>query len=201
MIQLPSSTTSFQRLLSVTEEIVREKGCRKTTLQEIINRSGMSKGAIYHYVKSKDELLGLLLLKRMEAINQAFHAAIDRASLGDLENPLRTITDGIVKQLTDSADVSNRVFLYLVGQQDDPKIEGLLKHIYEFSLEMSVKWIEIGQTYRAIPPEVDARKMAERFIIFTYGLRLKSSFFPEEAAIDPNELFRMFWYSLQPGLT
>ncbi|HEY8343171.1 MAG TPA: TetR/AcrR family transcriptional regulator [Calditerricola sp.] len=198
MIPFPSNTPTFQRLLAVTEELIREKGCRKTTLQDIINRSGLSKGAIYHYVKSKDELFGLLLVQKMEAINRAFHEAVGRASVGDLENPLWAITRGIVKQFTDPNDVSNRIFLYLVGQRDDPRIAALLKTLYEFSLKMTVKWIEIGQTYRAIPPEVDARKMAERFIVFTYGLRLKSSIVPEEKAIDPEELFRMFLHNLRP---
>lgn len=67
---------SFQLLLTATEELILEKGCQQTTLQDIMKRSGLSKGAIYHYVKSKDELLGLLLQRRFAAISQRFYQTV-----------------------------------------------------------------------------------------------------------------------------
>ncbi|WP_245602145.1 TetR/AcrR family transcriptional regulator [Peribacillus kribbensis] len=46
-----------------------EIGCKNTTLQEIIKASGLSKGAIYHYVSSKDELFGLIFQNKLQEIN------------------------------------------------------------------------------------------------------------------------------------
>ena len=57
---------SFQNILLTTEELILEKGCRNTTLKDIIERTGLSKGAIYHYVASKDELFGLILKTKIE---------------------------------------------------------------------------------------------------------------------------------------
>ena len=37
-----------------------EKGYEKTTIQDIVNALGMSKGAIYHHFKSKDEIIEAL---------------------------------------------------------------------------------------------------------------------------------------------
>ncbi|WP_175471903.1 helix-turn-helix domain-containing protein [Paenibacillus naphthalenovorans] len=41
---------TFQFILSTTEQLIKEKGCQQTTLQDIMERTGLSKGAIYHYV-------------------------------------------------------------------------------------------------------------------------------------------------------
>jgi AcrR family transcriptional regulator len=59
----PSHT--LRLVLETTEKLAAEIGCQNTTLQEIIKRSGISKGAIYHYVQSKDELFGLILEQHM----------------------------------------------------------------------------------------------------------------------------------------
>ncbi|MFM9327509.1 TetR/AcrR family transcriptional regulator [Paenibacillus mesotrionivorans] len=59
------TSLTLKAVLETTERLAAEIGCQNTTLQEIIKRSGMSKGAIYHYVQSKDELFGLILEEHM----------------------------------------------------------------------------------------------------------------------------------------
>lgn len=65
-------------LLDVTRALVQERGCHKMTLNDIIKRTGLSKGAIYHYVKSKDELLALVLQERIEETNDRFFAEVNQ---------------------------------------------------------------------------------------------------------------------------
>ena len=84
-------------LLDTTKQLILEKGCAATTLNDIITRSGLSKGAIFHYVKSKDELFSWVLKERLEEINRRFFEAAEQtktfagsmgeiiASLADLE--------------------------------------------------------------------------------------------------------------------
>lgn len=46
------------RILDVSEQLFLEKGYEHTTIQDIINALGdLSKGAIYHHFKSKDEII------------------------------------------------------------------------------------------------------------------------------------------------
>ena len=59
---------TFQHILAITEELILEKGCRHTTLKSIIERTGLSKGAIYHYVDSKDELFRLILQSKVTIV-------------------------------------------------------------------------------------------------------------------------------------
>ncbi|MEB2299030.1 TetR/AcrR family transcriptional regulator [Lysinibacillus xylanilyticus] len=48
---------TIQQILSISYRLFLEKGYEQTTIQDIINELGMSKGAIYHHFKSKEEIL------------------------------------------------------------------------------------------------------------------------------------------------
>lgn len=48
-------------IIAVAYRLFIEKGYEKTSVQDIINELGLSKGAIYHYFKSKEEILHSVL--------------------------------------------------------------------------------------------------------------------------------------------
>ncbi|WP_276936081.1 TetR/AcrR family transcriptional regulator, partial [Dielma fastidiosa] len=48
---------TVEKILEVSLKLFSEKGYEKTTMQDIVNALGMSKGAIYHHFKSKEELV------------------------------------------------------------------------------------------------------------------------------------------------
>jgi AcrR family transcriptional regulator len=46
-----------RRLLAVATRLFAEKGFDRTSVQEIVDAAGVTKGAMYHYFDSKDDLL------------------------------------------------------------------------------------------------------------------------------------------------
>jgi len=71
----PRATTVPQRLLAEATRLFAERGYDRTSVQEIVEAAGMTKGALYHYFGSKDDLLHeiyarvlRLQLERLEAI-------------------------------------------------------------------------------------------------------------------------------------
>ena len=46
-----------RKILEVSFRLFQEKGYDHTTIQDIVNGLGMSKGAVYHHFKSKEEIL------------------------------------------------------------------------------------------------------------------------------------------------
>ncbi len=46
-----------QRLLAVATRLFAERGYDRTSVQEIVEAAGVTKGALYHYFGSKDDLL------------------------------------------------------------------------------------------------------------------------------------------------
>jgi AcrR family transcriptional regulator len=196
MKENPQLNSSFQLILSATEQLIEEKGCRQTTMQDIIDRTGLSKGAIYHYVTGKDELFGLILKARTEQINTKFFEIVSKEETVGINDPLNVIAKGVAKHSTEQ-DVTNKIFIYLLGRMDNQKVEEILKDVYSHSLAISTKWIEVGQEEGAIPLVVNAEKMASIFLTFMYGLRVQNTVNKDSSKIKMSDIFQVMFRSLQ----
>ncbi|WP_217593783.1 TetR/AcrR family transcriptional regulator [Cohnella sp. GbtcB17] len=162
-----------RRLLEAAKALIAEKGCQAITMQDIMSRSGMSKGAIFHYVKSKNEIFVWVLQERLEETNASFMNEVEQGRR-TFDEPMRTIGDSIVAY-ENPQDVTNKVLLYLLGKEDDPMVAEALRQYYERSVQLSQTWIETGQRYGVIPATVDADKAGDLFTLMTLGLRIRSS--------------------------
>lgn len=168
---MAAATNTFQTILDTTEKLIKEKGCRQTTLQDIIGETGLSKGAIYHYVSSKDELLGLLLKSRVEQMNARFTEVVGRPQTSGLNDPLQLIAEGMVRT-AGHQDVTNLIFIYLLGQMDNPKVAEIVQEVYGYTMQICTKWIDVGKMHGVIPAEVESGATAEMLVMLMYGLRV-----------------------------
>ncbi|WP_019631881.1 TetR/AcrR family transcriptional regulator [Actinomadura atramentaria] len=94
------------RLLAVATRLFAEKGYESTSVQEIVRAAGVTKGAMYHYFGSKDDLLYAiyhrlldLQTRRLEGIADGAGTAEERlraAALDVLETSFRYLDDLIV---------------------------------------------------------------------------------------------------------
>lgn len=106
------------RLISdVAFRLFMEKGYEHTSIQDIINNlGGLSKGAIYHHFKSKEDIL-IAVIDRMTAESNRMLAAIrDRTDLTGKEK-LKTIFRESV-----SRPVQNDIFAVAPDFRDNPKL-------------------------------------------------------------------------------
>lgn len=192
-----TSSSSLQQILDAAERLIKEKGCRQTTLQDIITSSGLSKGAIYHYVSGKDELFGMILKSKMETMNARFLQAVTQSAERDARMPVQSISEGMTSS-TDKEQVSNKIFTYLLSQVDNPKVADVLREVYQYSLQTATAWITTGQQKGAIPPEIDAGHMASMYMVFTYGLRVRNTIMQDtEGAIPTEDIFGLLIHSLK----
>jgi AcrR family transcriptional regulator len=178
-------SASFQLIMETAEQLIQEKGCRQTTLQHIIDRSGLSKGAIYHYVSGKDELFGLIMKFRLEAANERFDQVVAEAAQGDAKTPIQSIARSMVSHSAKET-VSSKIFTYLLSQIDNPKVAAIMHDVYEYTLQTSRRWIEVGQQAGVIPPGIDAGRIATLLMVFGYGLRIHHLIAPSGGA-EPSE--------------
>ncbi|MHA7966039.1 TetR/AcrR family transcriptional regulator [Paenibacillus sp. CAU 1782] len=56
---------TLEQILQVSTRIFTEKGYEKTSIQDIIDALGMSKGAVYHHFKSKEDILKSVMDKEL----------------------------------------------------------------------------------------------------------------------------------------
>lgn len=63
MERTTGSHRTAENILVVSERLFLEKGYEKTTTQEIVNETGLSKGTIFHHFKSKEDILAAVVDK------------------------------------------------------------------------------------------------------------------------------------------
>lgn len=79
-----------QKLLEVGEALILERGYGGTSLNDILNETGLTKGAFFHYFKNKDEL-ALAVLDNYLAEDLAAFEDFTATSEKLADNPLQEI--------------------------------------------------------------------------------------------------------------
>ena len=76
---------TVERILDVSQRLFLEKGYENTTIQDIVDElGGLTKGAVYHHFKSKEEIMDAVS-DRMFFSNNPFEAVRGRTDLNGLQ--------------------------------------------------------------------------------------------------------------------
>lgn len=81
---MPKARAAKQKLLDAALALIREKGFSAMTVDDLCGRAGVTKGAFFHYFKSKDEL-GVAAAEHWSAVTGAL---FERAPYHAPEDPL-----------------------------------------------------------------------------------------------------------------
>ncbi|MCI8637779.1 MAG: TetR/AcrR family transcriptional regulator [Coprococcus sp.] len=117
----PEETVNL--ILDVAFRLFMEKGYEHTSIQDIINHlGGLTKGAIYHHFKSKEDIL-IAVTDRMTAESNQMLAVIrDRSDLSG-EEKLKTIFSESINR-----PVQNDIFTVAPDFHNNPKLLFSLLH-------------------------------------------------------------------------
>ncbi|HYU71907.1 MAG TPA: TetR/AcrR family transcriptional regulator [Ktedonobacteraceae bacterium] len=74
-----------KELLTIAENVFLQKGYEQTNVDDILKASGISKGAFYHYFKSKEEVLAASIENMLDEAVAFLQPTVDDLSLGALE--------------------------------------------------------------------------------------------------------------------
>lgn len=114
---------TVQLILDVAFRLFMEKGYEHTSIQDIINNlGGLSKGAIYHHFKSKEDILMAVTDRMTAESNQMLAAVRDRRGLSGKEK-LKTIFRESI-----SRPVQNDIFAVAPDFHNNPKLLFSLLH-------------------------------------------------------------------------
>jgi len=76
-----NSKETIELILSASMKLFNEKGFDKTSMQEIVDESGVSKGSIFHHFNSKEEILTAVIVSQAKE-----HDRIIRKWLDEMES-------------------------------------------------------------------------------------------------------------------
>lgn len=111
----PEETVNL--ILDVAFHLFMEKGYEHTSIQEIIdNLGGLSKGAIYHHFKSKEEILAAVTDRMTSESNQILEVIRDRTDLTGKEKLKLIIKSSICRP------VQNDIFTLAPDFGHNPKL-------------------------------------------------------------------------------
>ena len=117
----PEETVNL--ILDVAFRLFMEKGYEHTSIQDIINHlGGLSKGAIYHHFKSKEDILVAVTDRVAAESNQMLAVIRDRSDLSGKEK-LKTIFKESI-----SRPVQNDIFTVAPDFHNNPKLLFSLLH-------------------------------------------------------------------------
>jgi len=88
-------------------EVLAKRGFQATTIQEIADAAGLGKGTVYHYFKTKEEILSVVSEEIFHEMERSFGAALLR-----IDKPMEKLSALIEEALHVTEDVEHLFIVY-----------------------------------------------------------------------------------------
>lgn len=183
-----------ERLLAAASRLFAERGFALTSVQEIVERAGVTKGAMYHYYSSKDDLLQEIYTRLLAGQEARLDAIAD-----DLDRPVRdrlraAAADLVVSTLEnlDDATVSWRSMHML-----PPDRLAQVRHERRRFHERFRALIEQGQAERVLRRDISADLAAHQFF---GGVHHLGAWYHADGELTPESIGDSFADMLLRGL-
>jgi AcrR family transcriptional regulator len=77
--------SKIREIVAIAEKLFLEKGYEETTIDDILEHTGLSKGGFYHYFKSKEEVLTVSIDTLMQDMLAEFEPIVENQTLTAME--------------------------------------------------------------------------------------------------------------------
>jgi AcrR family transcriptional regulator len=151
-----------QELLDAALIVFAERGYRTTTLDQVAEAAGVTKGTIYHYFSTKEELL----LRAIEHYQDRAFARLDHVRRGDYDSSAERVRAFVVQAFGSDDPARRRVHALLQGigaEAPDVRREWLRAGPVR-GWRLLTKLIEDGQASGEFRDGVDAEVTARLFV-------------------------------------
>lgn len=118
-------------LVEIVEKLFLEKGYEETTVDEILNASGLSKGGFYHYFKSKEEVLAESISNFADNLLNELEPLIEDTKLNALDKLRRFM------EIKTASQKSNKELLNYMRMLMESDFT-----FYKFTLTITQKYVE-----------------------------------------------------------
>ncbi len=145
--------------------LLARKGFQATTIQDIADAAGLGKGTIYHYFKTKEEILLVVSEELFCETEKSFGSALLR-----IDEPLEKIAALIEEALRVTEDVENLFVVYtelwlmnLRGNSNDDFMS-VINHLHSDLKNLVTKMIEAGKNQGFFETDTDSVALATYLI-------------------------------------
>ena len=166
------------QILNAAVATFSRNGFHQTTIEDIRLEAGLSRGAVYHYFKSKEDIIDAI---RERSARQAEAIIVSSAETDDAESDLLNLIDATVLNMVSPTSVdANRLAMFLWAESLVNKriMDGQLpsfKPYLALLAESVIKAQEAGQVDQGLDPQAAARLIAGAVM----GLQIQLSWEPD----------------------
>ncbi|AXI76750.1 TetR/AcrR family transcriptional regulator [Peterkaempfera bronchialis] len=182
------------RLLAVASALFAERGFAQTSVQDIVEHAGVTKGAMYHYYSSKDDLLQEIYT-RLLVLQSERLAEIAARPLPAAERLRAAAADVVVTTLDhlDDAVVSMRS-MHMLPEKRQATVRADRRRYHERFRAL----VEEGQRTGELRSDVSADLVVHQFF---GGIHHLGTWYRPEGELRPEEIGATFADLLLRGLT
>jgi AcrR family transcriptional regulator len=152
------------RIVDAAQQVFSQKGYHETTMEDVGKTLGVSKGALYLYFKSKEELFKAIVEKWEQTIREMLLSSFEDEKLTD---GLGHLIDHV---LTDRKGNLGLSFEFISQASRDPSIGKILKEYYDKNVRTLTAFLKIKRARSANDDKTDARSQASALIALLIGL-------------------------------
>lgn len=175
----------------------------KVTLNEIAKRVGVTKGGVYHYFDSKDDLLVAVLLYNVgDVIGSFFQEPSPDKSFKEVlaewfnfKGHLDAFSD---QDPNDYHIVFQIMYLLMLAIRKKKNMATEIGKLYDTGIDVLVKMIETGQKNGEVRPELSAKGIAYQLLAVVEGGMLVSIIRNDEDIETTGDLlFETIWLQIK----
>ncbi len=155
-----------RRIVSVALDVFAEKGYDQTTMEDIGNRLGVSKGALYLYFKSKEELFRAITEQAQDQLREVLSDSFRERDL--LKGANAFLDSALSPQYRPNLYLT---FEFLSEASRNDELRQILKEDHDNDLAAVRTFLQEQRDQGVIRPDVDIHSLSIGIIGLYYGLR------------------------------
>lgn len=143
-----------QRLMAAATRLFSERGYDRTSVQEIVEAAGVTKGALYHYFGSKDDLLHEIYGRLLRLQQERLDAYADAAE--SVEDRLRRAAADVVVTTIDNLDDAKIFFrsMHQLSPEKQKQVRAERRRYHERFRDLVAEGQRTGVFNAATPPDL-----------------------------------------------
>lgn len=142
-------------------EVLAKRGFQATTIQDIADAAGLGKGTVYHYFKTKEEILSAVSEEIFHEMERSFGAALLR-----IDKPMEKLSALIEEALHVTEDVEHLFIVYtelwLMNIREDKYNDymSFIKNLHNDLKNLTAKMIDEGKKQGLWDKDTDSDALA-----------------------------------------
>ena len=158
------------KILQSAAALFSQNGYHMTSMDDIVNESGLSKGAIYGYFKSKDDLFLALSDRQLESMIENMQDAFSPKD--SAKNKLMKAAEIHFRQITDPNDVWRVTLELWVESPKIPSLEKRVRKRYDLAHKFLADIIAEGKANGEFRKDIDPDTISSILLAMIRGLSI-----------------------------